>query len=55
MDTPPNEDTWKVLRWAGYVYIPVAIVFILVYLYVSYRAKAIDESYPAGTSTSTSN
>ncbi len=37
MDTPPKEDLWKVMRWIGYVYIPVAIIFIAVYLFVSFR------------------
>lgn len=50
-----NEDLWKVMKWIGYVYIPVAIVFILVYLYVSYRTQALEEAYPLLVSTSTKN
>lgn len=50
-----NDDLWKVMKWIGYVYIPVAIVFVLVYLFVSYRAQVLEEAYPLVESTDTNN
>lgn len=45
-----NEDLWKVMRWIGYVYVPIAIIFIAVYLFVAYRERIAREPYPIPTS-----
>lgn len=50
-----NDDLWKVMKWIGWVYIPVAIVFILVYLFVSYRAQVLSAPLTSDVGTSTSN
>jgi hypothetical protein len=50
-----NNDLWKVMKWIGYVYIPVAVVFVVVYLIVSYRTHAEREAHPSFVGTSTGN
>jgi asparagine N-glycosylation enzyme membrane subunit Stt3 len=55
-----GEDLKSVMKWVGYVYIPVIIIFAAVYLLVQYRLREIEDlqektSSPSLTETSSSS
>jgi hypothetical protein len=53
-----GEDLKRVMKWVGYVYIPIIITFAAVYLLVQYRLRAIEDLRlppPLSVSTATSS
>jgi Na+/H+ antiporter NhaC len=39
-----GEEMKKVMKWIGYVYIPIIVIFAAVYLFVQYRLHKIESS-----------
>jgi phosphotransferase system glucose/maltose/N-acetylglucosamine-specific IIC component len=38
-----GEDLKRVMKWVGYVYVPIIIIFAAVYLFVQYRLRGIED------------
>lgn len=44
-----GEDIKSVMKWVGYVYIPVIIIFVAVYCLVQYRLRMIENAHAPTT------